>query len=172
MTSNQTLTAIQAEFVNAYLYNGESPEETRKAMGWKERGQASGMLRVPKIRTEIARRKGELAEYVLRQGALAGVSKEMRASLLWEVAQAGAVPGFDKEGNQVLVNPGSTIQAIRELNLMTGAHAPVVSETQVTVTKRNEIEIKASILELQEEAASLIALANDVAVDDAVLIEG
>lgn len=158
MISNikQELTAIQMEFVNAWLFNGESQTATAKALKLSGRGECSHYLALPKVRAEIARRKGELLHALSVNGSLAGITREMKAQLLWEVADAGRQPGFDREGNAILVNPASTIQAIRELNLMTGHHAPTVVEQTVTHVRRSEIEIKASIAELEAEAKSLI----------------
>ena len=158
MDKQGELTIKQTEFVNAWLRCNESPEETRKAMRWTDRGQVSSYRRIPKVQAEIARRKSELADFVANQDNLAGVSKEMKAELLWEVAQACAERGFDKMGNSILVNPQATIQAIRELNLMVGHHAPTITEQKVEVTHRSEEEVRARIAELTQQYKELVAI--------------
>lgn len=158
----EDLTTHQIHFVNTWLSNGENRVQTAREMGWGNHGQCTSYLKNTKIQVEIARRKGVLHAWLSTQHALGGVTREMKAQLLWEVAKAGAERGFDKEGNPIMINPASTISAVRELNSMAGHHAPTVVEQKVEVVHRSELEIKANIQSLQAEVTELLSIEGEV----------
>jgi hypothetical protein len=150
------LTLLQQQFVNAYFEQGESPTKIAKVMKWKDRGRVSCMLRSEKVQIAIAKRKEQIQLFSAGNDTFT-ISKADRIQVLWDIAQKCTQEGFDREGNRIMVNPSAAIAAIREINLMTGAHAPEQKEMTVVQEKRSEAEIRQSIIELQQEAQLLLS---------------
>lgn len=151
------LTAMQAAFVNTWIATGENAKETAKALGWGDDYRRCHAYKAKgQIKLAILKRKGELAEFLQKQAHIAGITPEMKARALWEIAEKGKATMIDKDGNQIMVNPGAAVSAIRELNLMSGSHAPVKTETNVVVSKRDEKELIDSIENLKSEYESLL----------------
>ena len=151
------LTLMQSRFVDAWFKCDEDKKCVRDVMKWKKADRVANMLRSDRVQLEIAERRKTTHSMAMAMSKF-NISKDKKMELLWEIAKAGAEQGYDKVGNRIMVNPASSVQAIRELNTMQGHVAPTQTELTVTHEVRSEREIKTHILELQQEVQSLLAL--------------
>ena len=165
------LTGKQEEFVEAWLELDERPGMVAKRMGYSIRN-CRQLLDIPKVKAEVARRKGLMLAFINENINKPVISKHEIAELYWEVAKAGAERGFDKEGNSIMLNPGSTNTALAGLGKLYGYDAPV--EVVHTKVERTEVEIVANVQALQAELNALLTLDADSPKDghDSVTIEG
>lgn len=153
------LSAKQQDFIRVYMASGESQQRTAEKMGWTTRGQCSSYLANPKIAAEIARRKGELTEFLAAQDAGGKVTRDMRIELLWDVCSDSAKIIEDKNGIKRMTNAQAAIAGAKELNAMFGSYAPLKQEVHVVHTDtRSENELRAHIIELKSEFDQLVAL--------------
>ena len=149
------LSPVQLDFVDAYFEQKKSPTKIAKALGWPYRGRVSTMLKSEKVQIEIARRQGKIHLFKPGNNTF-NLSRTDRLRLLWSIAQAGSNNKYDARGNQVMMNPQSSVNALREYNLMMGDNAP--TEVQIAVTTvdtRTEPEVHADIQKLIIEVKNL-----------------
>ena len=151
------LTELQAKFVDAFMQCDENRECTRKRMGWKGVDRVANMLRSDRVQLELRLQRKDLRELAVASKEF-DISKAKKMEVLWEIAKGGIERGFDKMGNSIMLNPQASTQAIRELNVMQGHHAPVQQEVTVTHETRTEKEIRGRIAELTAEFQQLTAI--------------
>lgn len=152
---NSALAGRQEEFVDAWLELDENYTKVAKHMNVSVR-RISQFIAVPKVKAEVARRKGLMLAFINENINKPVISKHEIAELYWEVAKAGAERGFDKEGNSIMLNPGSTNTALAGLGKLYGYDAPV--EVVHTKVERTEVEIVANVQALQAELNALLAI--------------
>lgn len=80
------------------------------------------------------------------------VSKPERIEILWGIAQKGVELIYDKEGNQVMSSPATSVSAVRTINeMVAGSLAPKEVEVTVKDDTRTEAEIRANIARLTKQ---------------------
>lgn len=147
----------QKEFVHRYVDNEEHHARTAKSMGWKSVTQVVDMLKQPKVAAVLYANKMKVVE--LRASSTTfNITRSQKLELLWKIAETGADMGFDKMGNQIMLNPGVSVTAIREMNLMVGDHEATKSEVQITKIDRTEAELVERIRMLRNEFENLVAI--------------
>jgi len=114
---------------------------------------------VPRVRLAYEHREQMSLKFV--DGAMSNpvVTKTEIARMFLDIANAGTERGFDKEGNSIMINPGSANTALSSINKMYGYDAPV--EVVHTKVERTEVEIVANVQALQTELNALLALDAD-----------
>ena len=149
------LSSIQLAFVDAYFLQDKSPTKIAKVLGWPDRGRVSSMLKSEKVQIEIARRKGQMHLFNAGNNTF-NLSISDRVRLLWSIAQAGTGNKYDANGNEVMISPQASVNALREINLMMGDNAPTEVEVSVsTVDVRTESEVHENIQQLVHEFKNL-----------------
>lgn len=153
------VTPLQEKFVEAWFKCKEDHRCTSHEMGWIESyKQTYRMLRSKSVQWLIAQRKRRISELRALEAQDFNISKSAKMELLWEIAKAGTERGFDKQGNSVMLNPQSSIQAVAQLNQMQGHNAPTEVDVRVHDETRSEKEIVAHIQELRAEMDDLLSL--------------
>jgi len=151
---NKPLTTHQARVLQTYYRKDKNVTATAKEIGM-DRSNVYAVLKNPKVQWHIANMELELEHHYLGSNDFT-VTKTDKMELLWKIAKAGAERGYDKQGNEVMLNPAVSVSAISQLNAMQGHNAP----TEVTVTKvdKSEEELKESIARLKAEFEELMAI--------------
>jgi len=155
------LSPRQTEFVHHYVDQEEHVHRTAKAMGWKSDTRVVEMLKIPKVAAVLYAQKMRVTE--LRAASTKfDITKSQKLELLWKIAETGADMGFDKMGNAIMLNPGVSVAAIREMNTMVGDHEATKSEVVVTKIDRTESELIERIRMLRNEFENLVAIDGEV----------
>lgn len=91
------------------------------------------------------------------QDIASGISSlEDRVKLLWKVANRAAGFVYDKEGNEVMMNPNVSVAAVRAITDITGEWAPKESVQEINVRDDRSVdEIRGNVEELLSEYQSL-----------------
>lgn len=153
------ITYLQQQFVDAWFKCKEDHNCVNKTMGWPTSHKLTyQMLRSKRVQWAIAQRKREINELKALECQDFHVSKSAKMELLWEIAKAGTERGFDKQGNSVMLNPQSSIQAVAQLNQMQGHNAPTEVDVRVHDETRSEKEIIEHIQELRNEMDDLLSI--------------
>jgi len=99
------------------------------------------------------------------------VAKQDRVRLLWKVANQGAEMIYDKEGNEVMSNPATTVSAIRTINdMLPGSLAPKELDVNVTVEdRRTEAEIADNISLLMQKYTALKDVTDEQVIESRAL---
>lgn len=147
------LTGIQSRIVDAYIASDSNKNEAGKLLG-KTPQYIGQVLKTPKVAKALAFREDRAMLFV--KGAMNDpvITKQEIARMFVEIAKAGMERGFDKEGNSIMLNPGSANTALGHVNQMYAYNAP--TETIETKVTRTELEISTSIQSLQAELGELI----------------
>ena len=152
------LTALQELFVEAFFECDGSISCVAKRID-RSVQHASSINKSPRIQTAIAMRTRELARNVGKMPDFT-VSKPERLELLWKIANQGIELIYDKEGNQVMSAPATSVSAVRTINeMLPGSLAPKEIDINVKVEdKRTEQEIRDSIQALTAEYTKLASI--------------
>lgn len=155
------VTPRQKEFLDAWYANDKSYAAAAKAMG-VTRQRVREVLMTKRCQWHIAQRDLDMTHHFLGENNFE-VNKTDKMKLLWRIAKAGTEKGYDKTGNEVMVNPQVSVQAIAQLNQMQGHNAP--TEISITKIEKSEKELEASIRALQDEYNQLLAIEGEVLED-------
>jgi len=152
------LTDKQSRCIDAMLGAGGKVGKASKLLGQTSQ-YVSKMMAVPRVRLAYEHREQMSLKFV--DGAMSNpvVTKTEIARMFLDIANAGTERGFDKEGNSIMINPGSANTALSSINKMYGYDAPV--EVVHTKVERTEVEIVANVQALQTELNALLALDAD-----------
>ena len=154
----EPLTALQELFVEKFFEcDGKLPCVAKGIS--RSIQQVATMNKSTRVVQAIAMRSRALARNAGKMPDFA-VSKPERLELLWKIANQGVELIYDKEGNQVMQSPATSVSAVRTINEMTvGSLAPKELDVNIKVEdKRNELELRASIEELTREYTKLAAI--------------
>ena len=156
----RTLTPLQNMYVEAYfkcdgnvVCIAEKIDRTR----FHVYEMAKAKIVQDKIDVELKRRGPLLPVKPKEKKVIFNVAKQDRVRLLWKVANRGAELIYDKEGNEVMSNPATTVSAIRTINeMLPGSLAPKELDVNVTVEdRRTEAEIADNISVLMQKYSAL-----------------
>lgn len=156
--SSKPLTALQELFVEAFFEcDGKISCVAKKLDRSVE--HASQINKVSKVQRAIAMRTRVLAKNVGKMPDFA-VSKPERLELLWKIANQGIELIYDREGNQVMQSPATSVSAVRTINeMLPGSLATKELDINVKIEdKRTELEIRESIQALTAEYTVLASL--------------
>ena len=149
-------------FIDSYLKNNEDRKATAQDLQ-KSMTQINGYLQNPTICKGIAYLKNGLNSVpntqLLKSEKDYKVEKSNQIKLLWDIAQTGAGLIYDREGNEILMNPASSIAAIRTISDLQGDFAP--KEQIVTLDVKDE----RSVEEIQANVKMLMAEYNQLALN-------
>ena len=152
------LTKKQKQVFDAYYECGKKAGPAAKKLGVDKRNFYT-TLKHPNVQWHIANRDMALEHHYLGNNDFT-VTKTDKMELLWKIAKAGAERGYDKQGNEVMLNPQTSVSAIAQLNAMQGHNAP--TEVKVTKVEKSEEELKDSIQQLRQEFEDLLAIEGEV----------
>jgi len=160
---NNEITDVQSRVIDAVILCKGSRKEASKILGQSQQyiGQ---VITKPKVKDMYEHREQMALKFVNGQMAEPVVTKAEVARMFLDIANAGTERGFDREGNSMMINPGSANTALSNINKMYGYEAP--TETVVTKVERTELEIVASVQSLQAELGELLALEADTIDED------
>ena len=163
-TSTRPLTALQTLYIDAWFeYEGDVHKIANKLDRSTE--HVYGLARSNTVQLEMARRSQETAKVLLKSPDFV-VSKPERLELLWGIAEKGVEMIYDKEGNQVMSSPATSVSAVRTINeMVTGSLAPKEIDITVKDDTRTEAEIRANIARLTKQYHDL-AVIEGVTEDD------
>lgn len=152
------LTPLQESFVEAFFECDGNITCTAKRIG-RTVEHASNLNKVSKVQMAIAMRTRKMAKNVGKMPDFR-VSKPERLELLWKIANQGVELIYDKEGNQVMQSPATSVSAVRTINeMVAGSLAPKEVDINVQVQDtRSEQEIRASIEKLTHEYNKLASI--------------
>ena len=158
LTTPNRLTEVQTALVNNYFDCEESPSKLAEYLA-KPLILVETLLSSKPVRRAIVYRTKQVTDLIRKEEKF-NVHKEDRLQLLWTIAQNGVNKIYDKEGNEVMSSPATSVSAIRTINeMLPGSLAPQQVDVNVKIEdKRNEQEIKDSILALTTEYTRLAAL--------------
>jgi len=154
----QPLTALQSLFVDAFFEcDGKISCVAKRIERSVE--HASQINKVSKVQRAIAMRTRTMVRNVGKMPDFA-ISKPERLELLWRIANQGIELIYDKEGNQVMSAPATSVSAVRTINeMLPGSLAPKEVDINVKVEdKRTEQEIRDSIQALTAEYTKLASI--------------
>ena len=155
--SRTELSPLQILFVDAYQKHGANMIAVSEEIG-RSREHCYSFLKSTKVQMELSRRNKGHAIEILKDPNLV-TTKTERIELLWQIAQDGASKIYDKEGNEVMMAPATSVSAIRSINeMVSGSLAPKEVEVTVKDDTRTEAEIRANILKLTAEYNSLAVI--------------
>jgi len=149
------LSVKQSRCVDAVIACKGNYSEAAKLTG-DTRQFISQQMKIPKIATMFEHRDKMAMKFV--DGAINNpvITKQEIARMYIEIANAGMERGFDREGNSIMMNPGSANTALSNVNQMYGYNE--ATKVEVTKINRTEIEIQASVQALQAELGALLDL--------------
>ena len=110
----RVLTPLQKRFVEAYLPNGKNIAKTAAAINISTH-HCYDILKSARVQLELARHVKSMCGY-MRVVNKYRISKSFRLEMLWNVAQECAGMVYDRQGNEVLMNPRAAVKAIRTMN--------------------------------------------------------
>lgn len=156
----EDLTPLRRTFVELYLEHRDL-DKVAKIMG-RTPGWANMLRLTPKVNNAIEYRlKGvhdmpEVQRVPTRLDASTTamdlVPLEERVKLLWAIAQEGAGKIYDKEGNEIMMNPTVSVAAIKAITDISGEWAPKESHVDVAVRDTRTVsEIKDNVESLMAE---------------------
>lgn len=155
----EPLTPLQELFVDAYFEcQGKLTCVAKKIDRTIQ--HVSQMNKSPRIQHRIALRNNVLTKSLSTKMPDFRVSKPERLELLWKIANQGVELIYDKEGNQVMQSPATSVSAVRTINeMVAGSLAPKEVDINVQVQDtRSEQEIRASIEKLTHEYNKLASI--------------
>ena len=155
--NTKPLSPLQTLYVEAFFKHQGVQTKIAEDIG-RSREQCYAMQKSDRVRLAISRRNTEMAVDLVKDPS-AVVTKTERIELLWQIAQDGASKIYDKEGNEVMMAPATSVSAIRSINeMISGSLAPKEVEVTVKNDTRTESEIRANILKLTAEYNSLAVI--------------
>ena len=151
------LTPLQNLIVDTYFEHDCNVNQTAIALN-RDPANVKIVLNSIKVRKETALRSKHLMKQAVGKARF-DVSKEDRVQLLWKIAQEGVEKTYDKEGNQVMASPATSVSAVRAINeMLPGSLAPKEVELTIQNDTRSEEEIRNNIAKLTKEYNSLVAI--------------
>lgn len=153
----EPLTALQELFIDSYFEcDGKLPCVAKSIS--RSIQQVATMNKSPRICQAIAMRNKVLTRNIKMPDF--AVSKPERLALLWKIANQGVELIYDKEGNEVMQSPATSVSAVRTINeMVAGSLAPKELDISVKIEDtRSEQEIRDSILALTAEYSKLAAI--------------
>jgi len=148
------LTALQSLYIDAFFEQAGNMTAVAKAIS-RSVEHACSLGKSQRVQLAIAKRSRAMAVEVIERPDFI-VTKAERIELLWSIAQKGASLIYDKEGNEVMSAPATSVSAVRTINdMVAGSLAPKEIEVTVKDDTRSEAEIRENIAKLTQEYESL-----------------
>ena len=163
--SAKPLSPLQSLFIDAYWKHEGSLARVAETIQ-RSIQQCCAMMKSSRVQLELARGNHRKAVEMVQRPDFV-VTKAERIEILWQIAKEGASKIYDKEGNEVMMAPATSVSAVRTINdMVEGSLAPKQSEITVKVEdNRTEAEVRASIAKLTAEYNAL-AVIDGVTDDD------
>lgn len=143
-------------FVETYLKNSEDKRQTASDLG-KTAKQIDEYLHIPKVMRALEYyKRGVIGIPNTEVDKEYKVEKSSQIKLLWDIAQTAAGKIYDREGNEVLMNPAGAIAAVRTISDLQGDFAPKEQHMTVDVKDERSVEeIQANVKMLMAEYQQL-----------------
>jgi len=150
------LTPMQRLVVQSMVKNAYNKKASMSELG-KNPHQMEAYLTMPKVAKALEYYKRgltSLPDAVAPQDYK--VEKSSQIKLLWNIAQTAAGMIYDREGNEVLMNPAGAIAAVRTISDLQGDFAPKEQHVMVDVKDERSVEeIQANVKMLMAEYQQL-----------------